>query len=135
MAKGVSVRITGLDKLTRKLKATTKSSVIMEAMFVSGLFLAGWSKKHRLTGPRPKFLGVRTGRLRSSIATSKTLKRGSTFITKIGTNVTYGKTWELGEQGRKAKPFLKPALEDRQNHQEVVKILKRRLSISAERQM
>jgi len=54
---------------------------------------------------KPGMLGVITGNLRRSI-NSRVYTSNDTIIGAIGTNVSYGRTHELGK-----KPFLKPALE------------------------
>lgn len=83
-------------------------------------------------------LGVRTGRLRRSINEQFT-QDGDTFVSTVGTNVEYGRFWELGFNGTEsvrehlrrtpkgaeaivhahqrrvsvaARPFLQPALDD-----------------------
>jgi phage gpG-like protein len=100
------------------------------------------SKSHYLTGAALK---VQTGRLRSSVTkdpTSGATVSGDSYGVKIGTNVVYGRVWELGGAfkipahtriitkvfGRdvaptpvhvrayvrnvKARPFLRPAIRD-----------------------
>lgn len=68
------------------------------------------AQRNYLTGPRPQKLGVVTGRLRSSI-TNRVKKEHGKVIAQVGTNVTYGRLWELGEGNRKARPFLRPAVQ------------------------
>ena len=126
----LKIDIRGLDKLIRKMKASTKDTVLMEGMFVVGQNFAGWSKEKRLSGPRPKFLGVDTGRLISSIAVTRTIKRGSGYLTRFGTNVVYGRAHELGSKRVPKRPFLRPSLEDRGNQKDAINILSRRIELS-----
>lgn len=58
----------------------------------------GRSKKEFLTGPRPEKLGVKTGRLRSSIH-GKATRDGANIEAVLGTNVKYAARWELGFTG------------------------------------
>lgn len=54
---------------------------------------------------------VRTGRLRSSIETSAPVRRGSSMIISVGTNVKYARYVEEGTRFMEARPYLRPALE------------------------
>jgi len=145
----IILSIEGVKKLLRKLEATRKSAVIERSLFQGGLHIAAWSKERRLSGPRPRFLGVVTGRLRSSISVSRTEHSGDQYITRIGTNVKYAQIHELGLKGnvsiksfvrktgrgtalvrshtRKVnmpkRPFLKPSIMDRGNQEQVLNIL------------
>lgn len=56
------------------------------------------SKRDYLTGPRPEKLGVKTGRLRSSI-TSSVKRDGDVVEITNGTNVVYAAVHELGFEG------------------------------------
>jgi phage gpG-like protein len=76
------------------------------------------SKKDYLSGPRPRKLGVVTGRLRNSIKISVKQINDSLKGT-IGTNVKYAPVHEFGGRTGRNKsvrmpkrPFLQPALED-----------------------
>jgi phage gpG-like protein len=55
-------------------------------------------KKDYLSGPRPERLGVRTGRLRSSIA-ARVSVQGQDIVIQVGTNVEYAATHEFGFRG------------------------------------
>jgi len=55
--------------------------------FLSGQALSGQS------------LNVRSGRLRRSINEKFTEENGTTFTSSVGTNVSYGRFWELGFSG------------------------------------
>lgn len=90
-------------------------------------------KADYLTGPRPQRLGVVTGTLRRSINV-QSLDTEDQIAASVGTNVWYGRLWELGftrHGGRTTKsprsggsvrtltnipvlprPFLQPALAD-----------------------
>lgn len=60
-------------------------------------------------------LNVRTGRLRSSIS-HMIEETADSLIGYVGTNVVYGRAWELGftrlGKSYAPRPFLKPALTD-----------------------
>lgn len=85
-----------IAKLLNKLKAITRASVIKKSLFQGGQYINGWIRDKRLSGPRPQYLGVKTGRLRSSIATSKPEQSGNMFFVKIGTNIKYAPIHEFG---------------------------------------
>ena len=123
MADDFKMDITGIQGLLFKLKEGKRPSVIKRSLFAGAVLIAGWSKEKRLSGPRPRYLGVVTGRLRSSIAASRTERIGNTFISRIGTNVKYGRRHELGIGRMHARPFLRPAIEDKGNRREVLNIL------------
>jgi phage gpG-like protein len=110
------------DKLLNKLDEKKRDEVIRGSLYRSANYLTGWIKTNRLSGPRPEFLGVVTGRLRSSITAVRTEKTGNTYIAKIGTNVEYGPRHEYGINIR-PRPFMRPAVEDRRNQEEVVQDL------------
>jgi len=147
--KQIQIDISGIKRLLRKLQGGTKDSVIKRSLNQGALIVAGWSKERRLSGARPRFLGVVSGRLRSSIAVSITTHVGDEYRANIGTNVKYAKVHELGFQGDvfvrsfvrhtkkgtqfvrphsrkmniKARPFLRPAIEDSGNRQKILSIL------------
>ena len=83
------------EDLFYKLDFQRRSNVIIRSFKQSGLRLTGWIKRKRLSGARPRYLGVVTGRLRSSI-TSRTRKAGDSIETTVGTNVEYAAAHELG---------------------------------------
>ena len=135
MSDSYSIEFKGLPELIAKLDNAVKDDVIKKSLNLGGLLLAGWSKKNRLSGPRPQFLGVRTGRLRSSITAGKTIKSGNEYIEKIGTNVSYGTIHEFGgftgRNGRvrmPARPFLRPSLEDENNRNTILNILTKNIN-------
>lgn len=119
----ITVRIEGIDKLKRKFGNATSSALIKRLMLRSAVHLVGWVKEKRLTGPRPKYLGVVTGNLRASIEPKRTQKRGNTYIGGYGTKVKYARKHELGE-GVPARPFMKPAIQNRQNRKDIMFIFK-----------
>jgi phage gpG-like protein len=129
-----SIEIKGLEELMNKLTASVREDVIKRSLYQGGLLLAGWSKKNRLSGPRPQFLGVVTGRLRSSITASPTEHIGSEYRVRIDTNVEYGPTHEFGSLSRNipARPFLRPALEDEGNRSMVLNILTENINLALE---
>ena len=90
------IDIKGIENLLKKVDSVTQKDVIKQSLYKSAIFITGWIKERRLTGPRPKFLGVKSGRLRSSITASPTVQEGNEYITKIGTNVEYAPIHEFG---------------------------------------
>lgn len=54
---------------------------------------------------------VDTGRLRSSIQTTMPFRRGNNLVVSVGSNVNYARFVEEGTRYMKAKPYLRPALE------------------------
>jgi len=132
-----SITIEGLPELIAKLEAATREDVIKQSLYQGATTIAAWSKANRLSGPRPQFLGVKTGRLRSSIAVAPTEHAGNEYITRIGTNVIYGPIHEFGGRiGKRgtmpARPFLHPALEDEGNRMEVLNILVENINTALE---
>ncbi len=121
-----------LNRLFRKLDDATKTSVAIRSLELGGLLLAGWSKKNRLSGPRPNILGVKTGRLRSSISASRVHVQGDTYEVRVGTNVVYGPIHEYGGQRGKgfmrARPFLRPSIENQDNRKQILDILTRNIN-------
>lgn len=61
-----------------------------------GLELLRKVKAEKLTG---QVLNVRTGRLRRSINYREILGGDASYQARVGTNVSYGRFWELGFQG------------------------------------
>jgi phage gpG-like protein len=91
---------------------------IKGAVYDSGVALQRHIAKNKLTG---QVLKRRTGKLADSIAldpVSHAKEEGGKISIRVGTNVIYGKAWELGNvknwQGKvqPARPFLVPALDD-----------------------
>jgi len=54
---------------------------------------------------------VDTGRLRASIQTSSPFRRGRRLVVTIGSNVKYAGFVERGTRFMRARPYLRPALE------------------------
>lgn len=131
----MEIKKSDVDNLLKKLDPQQRDGTIRQSLYQSGIFLSGWIKNKRLSGPRPQFLGVVTGRLRSSITATPTQKSGNTYFCRIGTNVIYGRRHEYGDEvlgithkkgiGIPARPFMRPAVEDRANRQAVLTDLKR----------
>jgi len=151
------LRIVGLDKLAKRFSRLEQNEIKTRSLRQSGLYIAGWSKKYRLSGRRPQYLGVVSGRLRASISASKVRKLGERFFTYIGTNVKYARIHEKGGTIRAknvsrlkyrlrdgswrssksvkipARPFLQPAIEDRNNRREVINIILRNINRALEK--
>jgi len=131
----MSIKKADVDKLLKKLDPQQRDGVIRQSLTQSAIFIAGWIKTNRLSGPRgPTRLGVVTGRLRSSITSTPTQKEGNTYFARIGTNVVYGRIHEYGGMtGRNhsvnmpKRPFMRPAVEDKANRQSVLTDLKRNI--------
>lgn len=130
MTYSIELEKTSLVKLINKLTEATKRDVFIKSLNEGALVLSGWTKKNRLSGPRPRFLGVKTGRLRSSISAGQTRKTSEGYENTIGTNVVYAPTHEFGYPKRNipARPFLRPTIEYRQNQRDVLNILTRRIN-------
>lgn len=94
----LEVKVEGLDELIKKLGAIGALETLEPPMTENAFKIARWSKQNRLSGPRPMFLGVKTGRLRSSISVARSATRGN-FEFYIGTNVEYARMHELGFRG------------------------------------
>jgi phage gpG-like protein len=128
------------DKLLNKLDSKKQDEVIRKSLSESAQYLVGWIKTNRLSGPRPQFLGVVTNRLRSSITATPTIKSGNSYIAKVGTNVEYGRIHEYGGFTGKgyavnmpARPFMRPAIEDKQNQELVLRDLRDNLETALEK--
>lgn len=143
----------GLQKLLRRMTAATQDAVIRKGLWQGALNMQAWIVDKRLSGPRPGRLGVVTNRLRSSIATQITpppvpkgqriatgapranpiQKSGNSYIARIGTNVEYAARHEFGLEGMPARPFLRPALEDRGNQRDTLNILTKNIKQALEK--
>jgi HK97 gp10 family phage protein len=111
----MEIKRSDFDRLMKKLDEPQRDQAIRTSLYQSAVYLTGWIKTKRLSGPRPQFLGVVTGRLRSSITATPATKSGNSYTAKIGTNVIYGHRHEYGTGGMPARPFMRPAIEDSQN--------------------
>lgn len=128
----MSVKATfkSIEKLFNKLDAANKQEVLKKSLRQAMLNMKAWSMDKRLTGPRPEHLGVVSGRLRSSLRVTDTEKIGSRYVSRMGTNVVYAPIHEFGGRtGRnrsvlmRARPFLQPAVEDRENIDKTLQLL------------
>lgn len=149
--------IKGLDKLIAKLEEATKPEVIGQGLTQGAMYLQSWIVKNRLMGPRPGVLGVRTGRLRSSIFAGTATKTQGGYEARIGTNVVYARIHEFGGtilpknkpflafqiDGKwkfvrsvtiPARPFMRPALEEPDNQRIVINIIAQRINEALEGQ-
>ena len=132
MKMSMEVNPKDLERLMKKLDYQKRDDVIRESLYQSVIYLSGWIKDRRLSGPRPQFLGVDTGRLRASITGSRTEKIMDTYQAKVGTNVVYGRIHEFGGPIRggqmPARPFMRPAVADKENQQNVTDNLRRNIT-------
>ena len=123
----LEIKVVGLNELIEKLGQATAQSTIETPLEQGAYFLQAWSQKNRLSGPRPNILGVVSGRLRSSLSVSRSVKRNELSFF-IGTNVEYARQHEFGgfvdkvsKLGKPftslypARPFLRPAIENQDN--------------------
>lgn len=70
-------------------------AVLIPAMWKCMYEAERTAKTEHLSGPRPKVLNIRSGRLRASIK-PKVRKSGDTVRGEIGTNVIYARIHEMG---------------------------------------
>ncbi|MBX4215810.1 hypothetical protein KW797_02595 [Candidatus Parcubacteria bacterium] len=99
----IDVRVEGLDEVVAagQLAAISRKAFRRDvgvAVRDFALDAVARSKKDYLSGPRPERLGVVSGRLRSSI-TQDVKEEGEDLEASVGTNVVYGRGWELGFHG------------------------------------
>ena len=118
----ISIEITGVQELIAKLDAAKRPEPLKKGMNFAAGNLVRWIRTNRLTGPRPLYLEVVSGILRTSISFAPTVKSGDVYTTRIGTNVEYAPIHEFGGfAGRnrkvfiRARPFLRPSIEDEGN--------------------
>ena len=133
----VKAQIVGIDSVSLRLADgdTKARAVVRRAVQGLGLELLRKVSQDFLTG---QSLKVQSGRLRRSI-NEQTTASGDVITSSVGTNVVYGRTWELGFSGseqvkahvrrmgrkgvvaqvrafsrnvnKRPRPFLRPALE------------------------
>jgi phage gpG-like protein len=146
MSASYEIQLNGTTKLLNKLDAATKDSLISSSLTTGAILLSGWVKRNRLTGPRPNYLGVNTGRLRASITFSKAQRSGNVYSARIGTNVVYAPIHEFGltvnKISKRGKPFtatypkrafLGPALDDEGNKKDVLNIFVKNINEALEK--
>ena len=121
------MEVRGLQRMSRKLKAATRTQVLINALTLGALNMQTWIVRNRLSGPRPQHLGRVTGRLATSISVIRAEKVRDNVVAKIGTNVIYARTHEFGRDAIPARPFLWPALQDRQNSRFIIRSLLNRM--------
>ena len=146
------IQVNGLPKLLKKLDAITREDVLRDGLYESGQYISGWIKKNRFKDNRdrwgkkftkkekmafkyivdPYTLTNRSGNLRSAIGASQTEKTGNRYISKIGLMrpVVYARVHEFGYPPRniRPRPYLRPAIEDRNNQKEVIDIITERIN-------
>lgn len=91
---GIEAVTLRLDEVRADVRAAALAAVQRGAIMVQRR-----AKEDHLNGPRPGNLGVKTGRLRRSI-TVAVEDLGGRIEGRTGTNVAYGRVWELGFQGQ-----------------------------------
>ena len=130
----IQAKISGLEKLAMKLRPQVRDNVIKSSLTKGAFYLQNWIQRRRLTGPRPGFLGVVSGRLRASISVQTAQKSGNNYVAKIGTNVVYAAIHEFGGRtGRgkgfmmKPRPFMQPAIDDLKNRKFILTMLTRNI--------
>lgn len=96
MPEDIEFTVTGIKEVIAKLDAAKRPQPIMKGMNNAAGNLVRWIRNNRLTGPRPFFLGVRSGALRASITFAPTIKSGDEYKTEIGTNIIYARIHEFG---------------------------------------
>jgi len=91
----VNVQIVGTDNVAKKISEMQgkSRSVIEKAVMREAINLVRYVKEQKLTG---QSLQVQTGRLRRSITAKFEGEGTDTFTAIVGTNVKYGRFWELG---------------------------------------
>ena len=133
----ITGQVLGAGKVVADLNAVASGAPerVFRTVQSLGLELLAKVKGDKLTG---QVLKVQTGRLRRSV-NEKTTVSGAAVTSTVGTNVVYGRFWELGFSGdvnvrahvrktakgaqamvrahqrrvnQPARPFLKPALEE-----------------------
>lgn len=88
-----------LKRLNQKLNKMVANDTFAKALTAGASFLQGWIVENRLTGPRPTYLGVVSGRLRSSIAIFNLVSDKGQRVIRVGTNVEYAARHEYGFEG------------------------------------
>ena len=130
----VRIEKRSLDRFLRKIDPRRRDVYLRKGLWKSAQYLAGWTKLKRLTGPRPKYLGVVTGMLRSSIKASAATKTGNIYRVGIGTNVVYAHRHEYGTFGMPARPFMRPAIKNRKNiegvESDLIKVINKALAVA-----
>jgi len=135
----VTINQADLQKLLNKLDPDVRGQVIMDSLYLSAQYIAGWIKVNRFkSGANSKVtdpftLTTRSGNLYSSIAGYPTTKSGNTYTARIGLihPVVYAAIHEYGGQaGRNRsatippRPYMRPAIKNEENIQGVINDLK-----------
>lgn len=131
----LTFRIKGLEKMARKVKATTRNAVLIDALTKSAYHIQEWIVENRLSGPRPRYLGRISSRLATSISVVRGERHGNVIIARIGTNVIYAPTHEFGRDQIPARPFLRPGIEDKENRRFVLNMLINRMRLAVKAQL
>lgn len=97
MSGGFVFRVDGVEQAKAALLGRTSAMVenIKTTVTEASVDLVAYVKDNKLSG---QVLGNRTGRLRRSV-TFKVNDNGGTVSGTVGSNVAYGRAWELGFKG------------------------------------
>ena len=100
-----------LEQLKVKMERWTREMprALLKALKKGGSIVVADIQANRLRG---QVLNVRTGTLIGSI-TSKQSATPRGAMLQVGTNVWYGRMWELGE-GVPERPFIRPSIKAKQ---------------------
>lgn len=88
-----------MRELFSRLNSAVQEDVIKKSLKDSGNYLVRWITKNRLTGPRPRYLGVVSNRLKRSITASEPAIGDDGWFVSVGTNVEYAPAHEFGFRG------------------------------------
>ena len=115
MTRTLDIKIQGIDILIKKTNAITAFDTLNRGLLKAGAELITWILENRITGSRktnpPDILGVKSGRLRSSIVMFNSLQDRDGVSVRIGTNVEYARIHEYGgviNKFARSEIFLRP---------------------------
>lgn len=99
----VEITQESVKELMAKLEAATRDKAVIRGMKDGAVNMQGWMTRNRLRGPRPQFLGRKTGLLSQSIYVGDIIKNGDGYRGSIGIAKTkasiYGPVHEHGFTG------------------------------------
>lgn len=99
----------GLEPLIQKVSGPARERALLRGMDRGTKMIEGMVLKQRLTGKGPfpvsqHRLGVKTGRLRQGLRSTRARVDGGDIVTSIGNNVRYARVHEFGFSGKVAVP-------------------------------